>query len=759
MLDTSNEKKILKIIKFAPLLFILIASIFTTFYISFHYMKNLKIEKEKIEIDYVQSNKNLIKNNIDTIYNYINDANNKSKIRLKKELTEQIYNIHSMITAIYNEFKDTKTQEEIINIIKNTLENIKYNNGRGYFSIHTMDGVNIFHGMDKKLEGTFVLNRKDIMGDYPVREAIDIAKTKGEGFLSWYYYKPDDRTRNFEKFGIVKKFEPYNMIITTAEFVEDFNKQIKAETINYLKTIEFVDKGYVFVIDERNGDFLLTRTNFTNVKKIDKSNTFVNAFYYFDNSDEKDTYLEYDYKGQYDFSSKKISYLKKVEVYDWIIGTGFNLDNLNLKIKAKQKELEKDYDEHISVALISAISMTILFLLSSMLLSKLLERKFLTHKENLEKQIQENHNQKETLLRAQKVAHIGDWKFDLKTNEIYWSDEILSIFGFTNNDKRIVSPEFVKNFIFEEDISVFEKSITNCIKEGTEHKSIYRIKRVDNEIRWLDCRGKLEDDGLSVIGTIQDITDNKNLEIEKQQKDELLYQQSKMAAMGEMIGNIAHQWRQPLSTISTASTGTKIQKEMDCLSDEDLIHSLTSINNSAQYLSKTIDDFRDFFNPSNNKVSEFDISDAISKTLNLVKAQFVAKDIEIVQNIQDCKIQSIENELIQVLINILNNARDALVVKENQRRLIFLNTYSENDTLHIEIKDNAQGIPEDIIDRIFEPYFTTKHQSQGTGIGLYMSKEIIEKHLNGKIEVINKKYVYDNIEYLGACFSIQILKK
>jgi signal transduction histidine kinase len=310
--------------------------------------------------------------------------------------------------------------------------------------------------------------------------------------------------------------------------------------------------------------------------------------------------------------------------------------------------------------------------------------------------------------------------------------------------------------MIKEDIPCFENSLKNCIYDGEEHNCVYRIKRPDNEIRWIDCRGKLEKDKLSIIGTIQDITQNKTLEIEKHQKEELLYQQSKMAAMGEMIGNIAHQWRQPLSVISTAATGLKIQKEMSTLPDEELYSSLTAINTSAQYLSSTIEDFRNFFNSSNNKVSEFDIADAFSKTLNLIKAQFTSKDIEIIQDIVEFKIASIENELVQVLINILNNARDALISKETQRKLIFINTYTKDNTLCIEIKDNAGGIKEDIIDRIFEPYFTTKHKSQGIGIGLYMSKEIIEKHLEGIVFVSNEKYTFENIEYTGAKFNIEI---
>jgi len=253
----------------------------------------------------------------------------------------------------------------------------------------------------------------------------------------------------------------------------------------------------------------------------------------------------------------------------------------------------------------------------------------------------------------------------------------------------------------------------------------------------------------------------KNIRL-KQLQDQLLKDQktlltqSKNAAMGEMLVNIAHQWRQPLSAISTAATGVQIQKEMNCLSDKELDSSLVAINKSAQYLSTTIDDFRDFLNPSNIKESEFNISSTISKTFHLINAQFLEKEIEVIQNIEEYKLISIENELIQVLINILNNARDVLITKKNQRKLIFTNTYRKDDISYIEILDNAGGVDESIIDRIFEPYFTTKHQSQGTGIGLYMSEEIVHKHLNGKLSVSNEIYTYEGVEYAGAKFIISI---
>jgi two-component system, NtrC family, sensor kinase len=242
----------------------------------------------------------------------------------------------------------------------------------------------------------------------------------------------------------------------------------------------------------------------------------------------------------------------------------------------------------------------------------------------------------------------------------------------------------------------------------------------------------------------------------KRKQEHMLTQQSKIVAMGEMILNIAHQWRQPLSTISIVATGTKLQKEMNCLSNEQLNTALTTINDSSQYLSKIIDDFAEFFNSSNNRMNEYNINDVLDKTVEIINAQLINKNIELVKDIEKFKILSIENELIQVLVNILNNAADALALNKNERKLIFIETYQKNNYSYIKIKDNAGGVPEDIIDRIFEPYFTTKHQSQGTGIGLYMSEEIVRNHLNGKLSVSNKEYMFDGFSYMGACFTIEI---
>lgn len=239
------------------------------------------------------------------------------------------------------------------------------------------------------------------------------------------------------------------------------------------------------------------------------------------------------------------------------------------------------------------------------------------------------------------------------------------------------------------------------------------------------------------------------------EKETLLVQQSKMASMGEMLENIAHQWRQPLSIISTVATGIVAEKEYGISNKKTELSKLREINHSVQYLSETINDFRDFFKTDKEKAI-FNLSKAYTKTLKIIHSKFKTRNIKVIENLTDLNLNGIENEVIQVIINILNNARDVLETKENQEKLIFVSIYTKDNQAILEIKDNGGGIPENIIHKIFEPYFTTKHQSQGTGIGLYMSYEMVVKHMEGTITASNVTYDYEGVKYDGACFSLAL---
>ncbi len=254
---------------------------------------------------------------------------------------------------------------------------------------------------------------------------------------------------------------------------------------------------------------------------------------------------------------------------------------------------------------------------------------------------------------------------------------------------------------------------------------------------------------------------NKNLqqrveeEVRKnKEKEELLAHQSKMASMGEMLENIAHQWRQPLSVISTAASGLMLQKQLKNISDEEEIERLNKIMKTTQYLSETITSFSNFFRQDKTKTN-CNLKDICFHALNIIESKFKNKNVEIITNINDLNLYTYDGELTQVIMNILTNAHDILK-KSSYKKFIFIDIYQENENAIITIKDNGGGIADDIIDKIFEPYFTTKFKSSGTGIGLYMSQEIITKNIGGTLGVKNETFSYENNDYKGASFTITI---
>ncbi len=241
----------------------------------------------------------------------------------------------------------------------------------------------------------------------------------------------------------------------------------------------------------------------------------------------------------------------------------------------------------------------------------------------------------------------------------------------------------------------------------------------------------------------------KILEEEKLQQQEFLTHQSKLASMGEMIGNIAHQWRQPLTHLSYIMMNLKTAFERDKLTSEYFDKKSIEAKNQLEFMSHTIDDFRDFFKVSKEK-ELFSLKIAIDEVINLLSASLNSYKIEVkFEYKNDIEIKSLRGELLQVIFNILNNAKDEFIRKDTSNPIINIHLYKEKKNILIEISDNAGGIKNEILQKVFEPYFTTK--DKGLGIGLYMSKMIIEKNIAGKLNV-------SNIEE-GALFSIKIPNK
>ncbi len=283
---------------------------------------------------------------------------------------------------------------------------------------------------------------------------------------------------------------------------------------------------------------------------------------------------------------------------------------------------------------------------------------------------------------------------------------------------------------------------------------LYRHKVLSGMNKSLNYKVKEKTEELLKINT--ELEKRIKEEVEKNlKKDHLLQRQSKLASMGEMLENIAHQWRQPLSVITMGASGIKLKKELELLDDSFLSETLDSILKSSSYLSQTIDDFKYFFKPSKDK-SKFSLESCFEKSLNVLSLKLNSENIQIIKNIEEIEILGYESELVHVFMNILNNAKDAFSDSKVKKKFIYVDISKTKEKIIIKIKDNAGGVNPSIIDKIFDPYFTTKHKSQGTGIGLYMSHQIISKHMDGQIEVSNSEYKYENENYKGALFTITL---
>ena len=319
-----------------------------------------------------------------------------------------------------------------------------------------------------------------------------------------------------------------------------------------------------------------------------------------------------------------------------------------------------------------------------------------------------------------------------------------------------------ENIIGKTDYELFDKDIADLFR--TKDRKMMIIQKAQTNYEWVtypdgkdiylytlkaplhDISGNIK----GIVGNAVDMTNSYNDKKSLIEKDEIMIAQSRHAAMGEMISMIAHQWRQPISVISMDANNVLVDIELEDLNIDSLKNDLSDIINQTEYLSKTIDDFRNFFKPSKIK-DEILVSDVFLESFNVISKSMKNNNIKIVNEFDSkTKVKLFSRELLQVFINLLKNSKEALVENRDEKRTILNKIYEDKDSVIVRVCDNAGGIEKKILSKIFDPYFSTKNTKNGTGLGLYMSKTIIEKHLNGSIIAFN----HNN----GVCFEIRLPK-
>ncbi len=722
-----NEKKLIDTIKYAPILLIIFLFVITTYFVERSNTKQFNEETKRITNFYRDYNNNEIKEIVYKVNEYIKSKDKNGLDNLKESLKSQVYDAYTIAAKIYLDNKNKRTNKEILELIKTTLKSINYEGKGHYFIINK--GQFLLQASDERIKDTQSL--KTILGSI---------KDNKEGIITYFNGKYTNDKELSEKISFYKKFKPLNIYIGMGEYLDDFENNLKKEIVTSIQNDNLNTKKYIFLIDS-NGIILASNEK----KRVGKQVNLDLALKLKKMFDEGEGLFNYE-KHSKGGSFKKTSFIKIYKKWNWIIGSGYGDDKLNKLIKDANIELQKMNKNNYYNILYFGIFITVVLLIISIFISNYIEDILLNYKLKIKDEEKEFRNLFENSNIGLAISNSTGKLLNVnsKFSEILGydsSEEIENRFWheLSNIKKEDKELELYNKLLAEK---IYNYSLEKIFINKKDEKSIdilinANLFKENNKIKY-------------ILFSITDITEIK-------EKDNLLFQQSKMASMGEMIANIAHQWRQPLSIISTLSSGLKLQKELNSLSDNYFNESLESITKSTQYLSQTIDYFKDFFKPSENK-SKFNIKEVVDKTLVLLSAELKNKEIEIIQNIEDVELTSYENDIIQIFINIVNNAKDAFESSPVKNKIISITTSfnKEKNALIISVKDSAGGIKNDIIDKIFEPYFTTKHRNVGTGIGLYMVSQIINKHLKGFIEVKNVNFTHQNLELTGAEFIVTI---
>jgi len=624
-MEKANENKLLLLIKIVPITIILI---FTFVNITLSIQQNEQEYQNTIttlHTDLMNKAKQRAKDKVLDIYELIKFKKSTTEEELKESIKQRVYEAYTILTRIYNENK-TKNKNEIIKMMQDALRDIRFNNGRGYYFLYKMTGEVMLLPTAPNLESKNLWNLQDAKGVYTIQGLHNIVKGKGEGFYSWYWYKPGDKTTQYQKIGFGKYFEPLNCFIGTGEYIKDFEEDLKQQVLKRINVTNYGKSGYIFIYkyDGLTLAHIKKELLETNRYNVQDKHGYYKIQGIINGAKEGGKFIQYvdSIRSETGKSAQKISYVKGFDEWEWALGTGVYLDDIDSLIHKRVSEIKNINKNEIKRIILINIILSIIFIVIAFVLANRIQKVFLQYKQ----QMKENYS--------------------------------------------------------------------------------------------------------------------------------IIHEKSKNASMGEMIGNIAHQWRQPLSVISSGATGMLLQKQFNTLEDEQFEKTCKAINDNAQYLSTTIDDFKNFIK-NEREFKKFNLSQNIDTFLNLVNPSFKRHNFNLVLNLDDTiEFSGYPNELIQCFMNIFNNAKDALKESNIEQKYIFISTYTHKDKIVIEFKDNAGGIPEEIINRVFEPYFTTKHQSQGTGLGLSMTYSLITKGMKGIITVENKTYVYEGNSFKGAEFKI-----
>lgn len=474
----------------------------------------------------------------------------------------------------------------------------------------------------------------------------------GTFFTIYFFVENQNRYFEEESFRVEEEYikkqknilkKEIDYVINYIEHYVNKNKklsedELKQELIDYIETIRYEKHGYIWIHDTgyylRAHPFRPKSIGTFDIKLQDAMGTFITKQFINETVKKPDgVFIEYYWEKPKELhASKKLGFFRLYKKYNWVIGAGLYVDDIEKSIFESKKLLEKRIDKYISQVLLVSTLIIVLIGIISLLMARKINQVFANYKDNVEK-------------------------------------------------KELELQDINKNL---------EKRIDKALSEA-------------------------------------------------KKKDRAMLHQSRLARMGAMLSMIAHQWRQPLSEVSGILMELETANKFNKVDDKLIRESVNESNKLIQFMSHTIDDFKNFFKPDKKKI-RFYVDDACNEAISLAGASIKSYHIKLHKKVKcNSIIYGYEREFAQVMLNLISNAKDILNQRKIENPRIDVVVDVQGKDVIVTVEDNAGGVEEEHLDLIFEPYFTTKESSKGTGLGLYMAKMIIEKNMNGELTVENSE--------------------
>jgi len=660
---------------------------------------------------------------------------------IEKGKLEKIYDIYKLLglaqsdinynTIIYNnlsvEVDLTQTEKEYLKAKKN----IRVCIDPSWMPFEQFGKNGKYTGMTSdyyKLFENFLGTHFEVVTSKSWAESLELAQKRECDILSLAMETPERK----KYLNFTTPYLSVPLVVATKSahsFVADI-EDLKGKKIG-------ITKGYAYV------ELLKNKYSFLNLVEIENLELGLKGV----KSGELDGYIDTLASIAYALQAEYGGELKVAGKFDevWELGIGVRNDDTvllsilqkavnNLDETQKREILNKwvsiKFENEIDYTLIWKV-VAISFIIIVIILIIYLKEKALKNK------LQEQKDEFETIFYNSKD---GIAILDLDSNFVNCNNEYLQMTGFTKEE--LLQTSCIKLTV-PEDIEKSQKVVKEVIQTGFVQNFEKTCMGKDNKRITVNMSLSLMPDKQRILISTKDVTYLKQLA-----------SKMKLLEMNEMMGNIAHQWRQPLSVISVVASGIKLRSEYGSLEKDEIETNMDKVLEQANYLSKTIDDFRNLID-ENQEVELLNIVSIVNDSLLLFKAMTNDQHISLILDLEDdYTLHGNKNEFGQVILNILLNAKDAVLNTQNGEKLLFVSTKKVDDKLELEVLDNGGGISNHIMDRIFEPYFTTKHQSIGTGLGLSTVDKVIRQKYNLTIQVYNKDYEHNGIRYTGCCFKI-----